>query len=194
MNIIDTELHGVKIIEPTVFSDERGFFMESYQAAKFLNIGIDIDFIQDNHSLSVDKGVIRGLHYQLNPMGQTKLVRVITGAIYDVAVDIRKGSPTFGEWVGVTLSDDNHRMLLVPRGFAHGFCTLAPDTHVAYKVDAYYSREHDQGIRWNDPMLNIDWPISDPILSVKDEEQPLFSKAEMNFQYLEKPGIHHEIR
>lgn len=193
MKLIDTKLDGVKIIEPKVFKDNRGFFMESFNFKKFEELGLEFDFIQDNHSLSVDKDVIRGLHYQRNPKAQTKLVRVITGAIYDVAVDIRKDSPTFGQWVGVTLSEDNHRMLVVPKGFAHGFCTLKENTHVQYKVDDYYSAENDKGILWNDPMLAIDWPTSNPILSKKDARQPLLNDAEINFQYQAKEGVDHGV-
>lgn len=193
MKLIDTKLDGVKIIEPKVFKDNRGFFMESFNFKKFAELGLEFDFIQDNHSLSVDKDVIRGLHYQLNPMAQTKLVRVITGAIYDVAVDIRKDSPTFGKWVGVTLSEDNHRMLVVPKGFAHGFCTLKENTHVQYKVDDYYSAENDKGILWNDPALAIEWPTSTPTLSEKDAKQPLLNDAEINFQYQAKEGVDHGV-
>lgn len=193
MQLIDTKLEDVKIIEPKVFKDHRGFFMESFNLQRFEELGMKFDFIQDNHSLSVDKDVIRGLHYQQNPKAQTKLVRVITGAIYDVAVDIRKGSPTFGEWVGVTLSAENHRMLLVPKGFAHGFCTLTENTHVQYKVDEYYSAENDKGIRWNDPSLAIDWPTSNPILSKKDAEQPYLNDANIDFPYQTKVGIGYEV-
>lgn len=193
MKVIDTKLAGVKIIEPRVFKDDRGFFMESFNQQKFTELGLKYDFLQDNHSLSEDKHVIRGLHYQQSPMAQTKLVRVITGAIYDVAVDIRRGSPTFGEWVGVTLSADNHRMILVPQGFAHGFCTLSKNTHVQYKVDAYYSAEKDKGILWNDPNLAIAWPTLDPILSEKDTKQPLLKDAEINFQYGVREGVTHEV-
>lgn len=183
MKVMDTKLAGVKIMEPKVFKDNRGFFMESFNSQTFAQLGLEYDFIQDNHSLSVDKHVIRGLHYQLNPKAQAKLVRVVTGAIYDVAVDIRKDSPTFGQWIGVTLSEDNYRMLLVPKGFAHGFCTLVENTHVQYKVDEYYSVDDDRGIYWNDPMIGIDWPAVNPILSEKDVKQPLLVDAEINFQY-----------
>jgi dTDP-4-dehydrorhamnose 3,5-epimerase len=193
MKIIDTKLEGVKIIEPKVFKDHRGFFVESFNLQNFAEFGLHFDFIQDNHSLSVDKDVIRGLHYQLNPKAQTKLVRVITGAIYDVAVDIREGSPTFGQWVGVTLTGENHRMLLVPKGFAHGFCTLTENTHVQYKVDDYYSVENDKGILWNDPALSIDWPTSNPILSEKDTKQPLLKDADINFQYQNAVRVGYEI-
>ncbi|NOV00267.1 dTDP-4-dehydrorhamnose 3,5-epimerase [Paenibacillus planticolens] len=181
MKVISTKLEGLYLIEPDVHGDNRGFFMESYSSKKFAEHGIDFPFIQDNHSLSVETGVLRGLHYQLNPKAQTKLVRVASGAIYDVAVDIRKDSPTFGQWVGVILSEANKRQLLVPQGFAHGFCTIVPNTQVLYKVDEYYSPEHDRGILWNDPALAIDWPTSKPILSDKDQKHPLLKDAEINF-------------
>jgi|SRR5690625_2712535 len=189
MNVIDTKLEGVKIIEPKVFKDHRGFFMESFNLKKFAEQELPCVFIQDNHSLSLDKDVVRGLHYQLYPYAQSKLVRVITGAIYGVAVDIRKGSPTFGQWIGVTLSESNHRMLLVPKGFAHGFCTLTANTHVHCKVDEFYSPKDDKGILWNDPLLAIDWPCSNPILSDKDAAQPLLKHAELNYEYQVKPKV-----
>jgi len=182
MNVIDTKLQGVYIIEPAVHGDHRGFFMESYNSEKFREYNMDYLFVQDNHSLSVDKGVIRGLHYQLNPKAQTKLVRVVAGAIYDVLVDIRRHSPTFGQWVGVHLSAENKRQLLVPQGFAHGFCTTEPNTEVLYKVDELYSPEHDRGILWNDPALGIDWPTDQPILSDKDTKHPLLRDADINFE------------
>ncbi|CAM3694151.1 dTDP-4-dehydrorhamnose 3,5-epimerase [Cohnella lubricantis] len=181
MKVINTRLAGVKLIEPAVFGDNRGFFMESYNAQTFASHGITCEFVQDNHSLSAEAGVLRGLHYQLNPKAQTKLVRVIVGAIYDVVVDIRSGSPTFGQWEGFILSSENKRQLLVPRGFAHGFCTLVPNTEVMYKVDELYSPEHDRGIAWNDPALGIDWPTSKPILSEKDGQHPLLADADYNF-------------
>nr|WP_216855283.1 dTDP-4-dehydrorhamnose 3,5-epimerase [Paenibacillus alba] len=181
INIITTKLDGLYIVEPDVHGDNRGFFMESYNSAKFKELGIDFLFVQDNHSLSVETGVLRGLHYQLNPKAQTKLVRVVAGAIYDVAVDIRKDSSTFGQWVGVILSEANKRQLLVPQGFAHGFCTVVPNTQVLYKVDEYYSPDHDRGILWSDPSLGIDWPTSMPILSEKDKNHPLLQNAEINF-------------
>lgn len=181
MKVIQTIFDGVFVLEPTVYKDERGFFMESYNEQTFRKLGFDIQFVQDNHSLSVKAGTIRGLHYQLHPKAQTKLVRVTRGAIYDVIVDIRKGSPTFGKWQAFILSADNKRQLLVPKGFAHGFCTLVENTEVQYKVDEYYSLEHDRGILWNDPALGIDWPVTDPILSEKDANLPLLADAEMNF-------------
>lgn len=182
MNKIETKLSGVFILEPAIHGDHRGFFMESYNEKKWNELGLNYSFVQDNHSLSVEAGVLRGLHYQLNPKAQTKLVRVTAGAIYDVVVDIRKSSPTFGQWVGVILSASNKRQLLVPKGFAHGFCTLAPNSEVLYKVDEYYAPECDRGILWNDPELGIDWPVSKPILSEKDEKHPVLSKAENNFE------------
>lgn len=181
MKILTTKFEDVKVIEPQVFGDHRGFFMESFNSNVFSEIGINSIYVQDNHSLSVEAGVIRGLHYQLNPKAQTKLVRVIAGTIYDVVVDIRRNSQTFGQSYGVILSSVNKRLLLVPRGFAHGFCTLVPNTEVVYKVDEYYSPEHDRGICWNDPELHIDWPTSNPILSDKDQKHPLLKDAEINF-------------
>ncbi|MDP1510158.1 dTDP-4-dehydrorhamnose 3,5-epimerase [Paenibacillus sp. CMAA1739] len=181
MKVIPLRLAGASVIEPIVHGDQRGFFMESYNQQVMQDKGITHTFIQDNQSLSADAGVIRGLHYQLNPKAQTKLIRVITGAIYDVILDIRKSSPTFGQWISVILSEYNHRQLLVPKGFAHGFCTLVPNTQVLYKVDEYYSPLHDRGILWNDPALSIDWPTSTAILSEKDKQQPLLKEAEINF-------------
>jgi dTDP-4-dehydrorhamnose 3,5-epimerase len=172
MKLIQTELTDLWIVEPISFEDHRGFFLESYNQRKFEEQGIDIEFKQDNHSLSVSTGTLRGLHYQLAPKAQTKLVRVLAGSIFDVAVDLRAESDTFGQWVGVILSSANKRQLLVPKGFAHGFYTLEPNTEVAYKVDEYYSLEHDRGIRWNDPDIGINWPSDSPILSKKDEVNP----------------------
>jgi dTDP-4-dehydrorhamnose 3,5-epimerase len=183
MKLYETKLPGVKLIEPAVFGDHRGFFMENYNEELFHRHGIMHRFVQDNHSLSVEAGVLRGLHYQLNPKAQTKLVRVTAGAVYDVVVDIRRGSPTYGKWQGFILSASNKRQLLVPKGFAHGYCTLVPNTEVQYKVDEFYSREYDRGIAWNDPALDIDWPISSPILSEKDGKHPTLAEAENNFTY-----------
>jgi len=180
---IPTKLDGVYILEPTVFEDHRGFFMESYNKKDFEEIGINLNFVQDNHSLSIQAGTLRGLHYQLNPKAQTKVVRCLSGAIYDVVVDIRKGSPTFGQWIGIILTANNKRQVIVPKGFAHGILTLVPNTEIMYKVDEYYSPEHDRAIRWNDPELNINWPISKPILSEKDKKAPLLKEAEINFYY-----------
>lgn len=167
---MEGRLSGVKLIEPAVFEDARGYFLESYQAIRYAEIGLPRIFIQDNHSLSKEAGVIRGLHYQLNPEAQSKLVRVTAGAIYDVVVDIRQGSPTYGQWEGFELSADNKRQLFVPTGFAHGFCTLVPNTEVQYKVDRLYSKKHDRGILWNDPAIGIKWPTTQAILSEKDAD------------------------
>lgn len=182
---IETPLEGVYIIESSVHYDERGFFMESYNKKDFEKIGVYVDFVQDNHSLSLKAGVLRGLHFQLEPKAQTKLVRCIRGAIYDVVVDIRKGSPTFGKWISVILTEDNKRQLLVPKGFAHGFLTLVPNTEILYKVDEYYFPEYDRSIIWNDPDINIDWPVQNPILSNKDKNAPPLRKIieELNFYY-----------
>lgn len=186
VKITKTKLEGVYVIEPRVFGDHRGFFMETYSKIKFQSVlGLDYDFVQDNHSLSAEVGVLRGLHYQLEPKAQTKLIRVVSGSIFDVAVDIRKGSPTFGQWFGLTLSADNKKQLLIPKGFAHGFCTLEPNTEVLYKVDEFYAPEYDRGIIWNDPSIGIDWPVSSPILSEKDARQPLLKDAEINFEFKE---------
>jgi dTDP-4-dehydrorhamnose 3,5-epimerase len=179
MKVIKTDLEGVVLVEPAVHGDHRGYFTETYNRARMVEAGLDYEFVQDNQSLSAQTGTIRGLHYQLTPKAQTKLVRVVQGAIYDVAVDIRKSSPTFGQWVGVILTADNHRQLLIPKGFAHGFCTLVPNTIVAYKVDEYYSPEHDRGILWNDPALSIPWPVSNPVLSAKDQVHPILHSAEV---------------
>ena len=178
MNIKETLLQNVYILEPAVFHDKRGFFMESYNKRILEQLGIHVNFIQDNHSFSKNAGIIRGLHYQLNPKEQAKLVRVSTGAIFDVIVDIRKNSVTFGKWVSVILSEENKRQVLVPKGFAHGFCTLVPNTNVIYKVDEYYDPEFDRGILWNDPDIGIDWPFSNPILSDKDSKLPLLKYIE----------------
>ncbi|TSB48480.1 dTDP-4-dehydrorhamnose 3,5-epimerase [Alkalicoccobacillus porphyridii] len=173
MEIKELELEGVKLIKPTVFQDNRGFFTESYQRDAWLDAGITIDFIQDNHSLSCETGVIRGLHFQVGEAAQTKLVRVIAGAIFDVVVDIRKESPTFKKWISVVLKAGDHNQLLVPKGFAHGFCTLQPNTEVLYKVDQLYNRDKERGIYWADPSLNITWPLENPVLSGKDEQLPI---------------------
>ena len=161
----------VILIEPTVFPDERGFFMESYKYSEFAAFGISEAFVQDNHSRST-KGVLRGLHYQKPPKVQGKLVRVVVGEIFDVGVDIRKGSPTYGKWVGERLSAENKRMLYIPPGFAHGFCVLSEVAEVLYKATEEYAPEYDAGIRWNDPDIGIEWPIEHPILSEKDAGLP----------------------
>lgn len=182
MKIIPTSIPGVLIVEPVLFTDRRGYFMESYNKKKFAAQGIDIHFVQDNQSKS-EYGVIRGLHYQLNPFAQTKLVRVLEGSIYDVAVDIRHGSPTFGQWIGVELSAENNRQLLVPKGFAHGFSVLSPVATVFYKCDNVYNPDAERGILFSDPMLNISWQIAKgkEVISGKDKNHPVLEKAEINF-------------
>lgn len=178
------EIPDVIIIEPTVFEDERGYFFESYQKEKFKEMGIDVDFVQDNQSLSIKAGTIRGLHYQLNPKAQAKLVRVITGAVFDVSVDIRKGSPTFKKWVSVILTADNKRQIFIPKGFAHGILTLVSNTEILYKIDEFYSKAHERSIRWNDPDIDVKWPldnIGEVTLSEKDKNAPFLKNAEINF-------------
>lgn len=175
MEIEKTSLEGAYIIKPKVFEDERGFFAETYSKKKFEEAGIMADFVQDNHSLSVTKGVLRGLHFQNPPDAQAKLVRATKGAVYDVIVDLRKDSPTFGKWEGFELSDKNFWMLFVPRGFAHGFCTLEDYTEFQYKCDNFYAPESEGGIIWNDPDLKIFWPVENPILSEKDAKAQKFA-------------------
>ncbi|GAB4487436.1 MAG: dTDP-4-dehydrorhamnose 3,5-epimerase [Thermodesulfovibrionales bacterium] len=172
-----TSLPGVVLIIPQVFGDERGFFIETYKQTDFVAAGITEQFVQDNHSSSV-RGVLRGLHFQQHPHAQGKLVRCIRGSIFDVAVDVRKGSPTFGRWTGVELSSGNHRMLYVPQGFAHGFVTLSDVAEVMYKCTAEYRPESDRGVLWSDPEIRIDWPVKDPVLSAKDAVLPLLKDAD----------------
>ena len=176
------EIPEVILIEPKVFQDERGFFMETCKYSDFAAFGIAERFVQDNHSRSV-KGVLRGLHYQNPPHAQGKLIRVVVGEIFDVAVDIRKGSPTYGKWVGVKLSAENRRMLYIPPGFAHGFCVLSDVAEVVYKVTAEYAPECEAGIIWNDPGIGIEWPIKHPIISSKDAQWPTLREAVNGFRY-----------
>lgn len=184
MKVIETTLAGVLILEPKVFGDARGWFMESWSKKKMEDAGIFVDFVQDNHSFSAEKGTLRGLHYQLNPMAQAKLLRVSRGTIFDVAVDIRRGSPTYAKWVGIELSAENHRQLFIPRGFAHGFVTLTNDVEVLYKADNLYAPEYDGNIRWDDPEIGIKWPIAPVVLSEKDAAAPALAvRTELNFTY-----------
>ena len=173
MQVSKTPIDGLLTIEPKIFADPRGMFYEVYSESRYEEHGISC-FVQDNHSIS-KKGVLRGLHYQVNP-GQNKLVRVTRGEIFDVAVDIRKQSPTYGKWWGLSLSETNNFQLYIPIGFAHGFCVLSELAEVLYKCSDYYSPENERGILWNDPDLAIDWPVKDPILSEKDAVYPLFSE------------------
>ena len=182
MKVVKTEFEGLFIIEPRVFEDERGYFYESYNRLKLKEHGIDIEFVQDNQSKSGHE-VTRGLHYQLNPKAQTKFVRVLQGSIWDVTVDLRKKSSTFGKWFGIELSAENKKQLFIPKGFAHGFSVLSEEAVVFYKCDEFYSPELERGIMYNDPFLNIDWkiPASKVILSAKDTKHPLFNFADNNF-------------
>ncbi len=180
MKLVDTQIADVKIIEPAVFGDERGYFMETWSSEKFKEQGLDIDFVQDNHSRS-PQGILRGMHYQIDNT-QGKLVRVVTGKVFDVAVDIRKSSTTFGQWVGVELSDENHRMLWVPPGFAHGFYVMSEQADFLYKCTDIYAPQHERCIQWDDAEISIDWPLVDdkpPILSDKDKQGMTLSTAEV---------------
>lgn len=172
------EIPGPVIIEPKVFGDDRGFFLESYKKTDFVNNGINVEFMQDNHSVS-SKGVLRGLHYQKPPFAQAKLVRVIKGIAWDVAVDIRKESPTYKKWIAVELSGENKKMFYIPEGFAHGFIALTDEVQLMYKCSNEYSPLHDAGIIWNDPELAVKWPLADPLLSEKDIVLPLLKDAEV---------------
>ncbi|SHK99499.1 dTDP-4-dehydrorhamnose 3,5-epimerase [Selenomonas ruminantium] len=184
MKVTETKLQGVYIVEPRVFGDARGWFTESWSERKLAEAGIRADFVQDNHSYSAQKGTLRGLHYQLNPMCQAKMLRCTRGKIFDVAVDIRKGSPQYGQWVGVELSAENHKQLFIPRGFAHGFITLIDDVEVQYKADNYYAPECDGNIRWDDPEIGVEWPLAPVILSDKDRTAPLLKeRTNLNFVY-----------
>lgn len=170
-----TDIDDVILVKPQVFGDKRGFFLESYQKSTFCKNGIDVEFCQDNHSKST-KGVLRGLHYQKNPKAQAKLVRCSKGKIFDVAVDIRKNSPTFAKWTGAILSEENKEMLYIPAGFAHGFVVLSDEAELLYKATNEYSAENDRGIRWNDPDININWGIDfTPLISDKDTKQPFLA-------------------
>jgi dTDP-4-dehydrorhamnose 3,5-epimerase len=178
LSVEPTAIPDVKIVTPKRFGDHRGFFSEIYNRQRFAESGIDVAFVQDNHSLSAEVGTVRGLHFQSEPFAQVKLIRVVKGRILDVAVDIRRSSRTYGQHVAVELSAENGRQLLVPVGFAHGFCTLEPNTEIQYKVSAYYSAAHDHGLAWNDPALDIAWPIDTgrAILSDKDRRQPILAE------------------
>lgn len=181
LKITPTKINDVKIIEPDVFGDKRGWFFESYSKTKLKDLGIDIDFVQDNHSYSAEKGTLRGIHFQNEPCAQTKLIRCTKGAVLDVAVDLRKKSKTFKHWLAVELSAENKKQLLIPKGFGHGFVTQTSDVEFQYKVDEYYSADHDRSIRFDDPELNIDWQIAEPILSNKDKDAPFLKDSDVNF-------------
>jgi len=179
MKVTAGKLAGIFIIEPKLFEDGRGFFFESYNAGQVSEYGMALNYVQDNHSRSV-KNTLRGLHYQINP-GQDKLVRVIQGEIFDVAVDIRQDSPTSGQWEGFILSAENRRQVFIPKGFAHGFCVLSDIAEFLYKCSGYYAPADERGIAWDDPDLKIDWPISQPVLSERDQNHPGFKDMERYF-------------
>ncbi len=185
MELIETPFPEVKILVPSRYADERGFFSETYSRRTLAEAKILLDFVQDNHSYSAKSGTIRGLHFQIPPFAQDKLVRVVRGAILDVIVDIRYGSPRFGKHLSLTLSANEWKQVLVPAGFAHGLCTLEPDTDVVYKATNYYSPAHDKGIRWNDPAIGIDWPVSSEkaVISPKDQALPLLGSLPWHFSY-----------
>ncbi|WP_075883156.1 dTDP-4-dehydrorhamnose 3,5-epimerase [Candidatus Protochlamydia sp. W-9] len=184
MEIIDLQLKGLKLVKPNVFKDNRGFFLESFQQPLYQKMGIQEIFLQDNHSFS-QKGCIRGMHFQSFP-GQAKLVRVAVGKIYDVAVDIRPESPTFGQWEGIVLDDKNHHQLFIPVGFAHGFCVLSQEAHVMYKVSTPYDPLYEKGFRWNDSQVNIQWPIEQPIVSERDKQSPSFRESMLQLTEIRK--------
>ena len=179
MRVIDTEIEGVKRVIPKRHGDDRGWFCETYRTDQLAACGIASVFVQDNQSFSAPAGTVRGLHFQTPPAAQAKLVRVLAGAIFDVAVDIRRGSPTFGRHVALRLDAENGEQLFVPHGFAHGFCTLEPNTMVAYKVDAYYSPENDRNLAWNDPAIGIDWPISEAQAILSDRDRAAARLADL---------------
>ena len=181
MNLIKTKLEGVYIIEPRVFGDERGWFMETYSKIKTPEIARD--FVQDNHSYSKEKGILRGIHFQNGEHAQAKLVRCIRGAVLDVAVDLRKGSPTYMQWEAVELSAENKKQFFIPRGFGHGFLTLTEDVEFVYKTDNYYNYESDRSIIWNDPDIGVDWGTENPVLSEKDSGAPMLRDSDCSFRY-----------
>ncbi len=187
MKVTKTELPGVIIIEPDVFGDHRGFFVETYSTTKYAEIGITNTFVQDNMSFTAKKGTLRGLHFQNDPMPQAKLVSCTKGAVIDVAVDIRKGSPTYKQWVAVELSEENKKQFFIPQGFAHGFLTISDNVEFRYKVDNLYSKENDRGIRYDDPSINVDWGSLlngvEPILSDKDKFGPTLDESDCNYEY-----------
>ena len=183
MNVTKTKLNGVVILEPQVFGDNRGFFMESWSKRKFEEAGLFYDFVQDNHSSSTVKGTVRGIHFQKGKWCQAKLVRCTRGAVLDIAVDLRKNSSTYKQWISVELSEDNKKQIMVPRGFGHAFVTLTDHVEFMYKADNYYAPDSEGGIRWNDPDIGVEWGVIDPVLSAKDKINPFFKdiKNELEF-------------
>jgi dTDP-4-dehydrorhamnose 3,5-epimerase len=185
LEIVETSIPGVRLLVPRRLVDGRGFLAETYNRRRFAEAGVRLDWVQENQAASAARGTVRGLHYQAPPAAQAKLVRVLRGALLDVALDVRRGSPTFGRHVALELSAENFRQLLIPAGFAHGYCTLEPDTEVLYKVDGHYSPEHERGIRWDDPALGIDWPVppDQAVLSEKDRALPRLAEADIEFDF-----------
>lgn len=183
MELINTEIAEVKIVKPLVFGDNRGWFYESYSYEKLKHLGINTQFVQDNRSYSSEKGTLRGIHFQKSPMAQTKLITCTRGRILDVAVDLRKGSPTYLKWVSVELSEENKLMLYIPKGFGHGFVTLTDNVEVLYKVDEYYSKENDRSIKFDDEEIGVNWGVQNPILSQKDLTAPSLSESDVDFVY-----------
>lgn len=183
MNVIKTDLPDVYIIEPKIFGDNRGWFTESWSKRKMEAAGLFYDFVQDNHSFSAEKGTLRGIHFQKGEHAQAKLVRCVRGAVLDVAIDLRKGSPNYKKWVAVELSEENKRELLIPRGFGHGFVTLTDNVEFLYKADNFYNYENDRSILWNDPEINVNWGVDNPIISEKDLKAPLLKDSDIDFIY-----------
>ena len=183
MKLTKTKLEGLIILEPDVFGDNRGFFMESWSKRRMEELGLHYDFVQDNHSSSTVKGTLRGIHFQKGEWCQAKLVRCTRGAVLDVAVDLRKASSTYKQWVGVELTEDNKKQLMIPRGFGHGFVTLTDHVEFMYKADNYYAPQADGGILWNDPELGVDWGVANPILSAKDTKNPLLKDIEEELKF-----------
>ena len=183
MKMVDTKLPDVKILEPDVFGDHRGWFMETWSQKKLAELGVNLTFVQDNQSFTAKRGTLRGIHFQNGEWSQAKLVRVVAGAVIDVAVDLRKGSPTYSQWVGVELSAENKRQLLIPRGFGHGFVTLTDDVEFVYKVDNDYNKKSDRSVRFDDPQIGVDWGVSDPVLSDKDKNAPFLKDSDCSFVY-----------
>ncbi len=183
MKLTETAIEGVYEIEPKVFGDNRGWFYESYSKEKLENLGIKADFVQDNRSFSAAEGTLRGLHCQTNPKAQSKLITCLQGAILDVAVDIRKGSPTYMKWVAVELNAENKKMLFIPKGCLHGFVTLTENVEVSYKVDEYYSPENDRSVCFCDPEIGVEWGIENPVLSEKDKNAPLLKNSDVSFEF-----------
>jgi dTDP-4-dehydrorhamnose 3,5-epimerase len=183
VNIIKTDVLDVYILEPKIYGDSRGWFMESWSKKTLAENGLNYDFVQDNHSFSAQKGILRGLHYQKGEAAQAKLVRCVRGAVLDVAVDMRKGSPTYLKWVTVELSQENSRQLLIPRGFLHGFLTLTDNVEFLYKADNYYDYPSDRSIIWNDAQIGVNWGIDNPVVSEKDAKAPSVAESDIDFYY-----------